>query len=100
MTEIFGSQDQRIVDESTLEIGAGKELRSGEIEVVRSTIEKEKENPLFPALRAVKDVSGLPGGVRVSVTPPFEPKFTDLGDLHFVACNLFPPDTGQGVVSN
>jgi len=100
LTEIFGSQNQRIVDEFTLEIGADKELRSGEIEVVRSTIEKEKENPLFPALRAVKDVSGLPGGVRVSVTPPFEPKFTDLGDLHFVACNLFPPDTGQGVVPN
>ena len=96
LTEIFRSQNQEIVDELTVEIEAGRALQSGEIEVVRSAIEKEKENPLFPALRAVKDISSLPDGVRVSLTPPFVPRFTDLGDLHFVACNLFPPNPELG----
>jgi len=96
LTEIFRSQNQKVVDELTLEIEAGRDMQSGEIEAVRRTIEKEKENPLFPALRAVKDVSSLPDGVRVSLTPPLVPRFTDLGDLHFVACNLFPPDPEPG----
>jgi len=96
LAEIFKSLGQKVLDELTFEIEAGRELQSREIEVVRAAIEKERDNPLFPALRAVKDVSGSPGGVRVSLTPPFVPKFTDLGDLHFVACNLFPPNTELG----
>jgi len=94
--EIFRNPSQKVVDEVTFEIEAGRELKGGEIEVVRSAVEKEKESPLFPALRAVKDISGLPDGIRVSLTPPFVPRFTDLGDLHFVACNLFPPNPEQG----
>jgi len=96
LAEIFRSPNQKVVDELTFEIEAGRELKGGEIEAVRSAIEKEKENPLFPALRAVKEVSGLPDGVRVSLTPPLVPRFTDLGDLHFVACNLFPPNPESG----
>jgi peptide/nickel transport system ATP-binding protein len=99
LTEILGNPTQKVVDEMTFEIEAGRKLQSGEIKVIRDAIEKEKENPSFLALRAVKVISTLPNGegmtIRVSLTPPFVPRFTDLGKSHFVACNLFPPDSGS-----
>jgi oligopeptide/dipeptide ABC transporter ATP-binding protein len=84
----------RIIDGQTFEVHAGESVNESQVESIRRAVVEKRDNQSHFALRAVEEITSQPDTtgttIRVRLTAPLVPEFTDLGKRHFVACNLFP----------
>ena len=102
LSEVLKSRNCRVIDGQTFEVRAGESLDESQIESIRRAVAEKRDNQSHFALRAVKEITSRSDAtgatIRVRLTTPLVPEFSDLGKRHFVACNLFPQGSaGQGV---
>jgi peptide/nickel transport system ATP-binding protein len=94
LSDIISEAEYKVIDELTFEVRIGRELKQGEIETIKKAIREDRGDPALSAIESVENVSSQSDKdsrtIRVHLTPFVVPEFTDLGQSHLVACNLFP----------